>query len=302
MFLYRVGMNDLQGLFVAAITPFDEEGHFRPESQAQHFQWLAQRGVAGALVAGTNGEGPSLSADERRAVIDGAVANRNGLQLLAGTGTPSLQETIALSRYALHAGVDGVLIVPPFYFRDVPEAGLLRYYQAVCDALPPEARVLFYHIPSVSGVPISHAVIRGLIESHPRHCYGIKDTSGSSEHTAALVKTFPTLRVLGGSDHLVADNLRVGVHGQISGLCNAFPELFRDLLAAFHTGEDPTPWQARIAALRQVVKRYPTHAATKVLTSLRADLPPMTVKPPLVELAADQRASLVSEIEALKVG
>jgi 4-hydroxy-tetrahydrodipicolinate synthase len=292
-------MEDLQGIFVAAVTPFDAHGVFQPAWQADHFAWLQEHGIEGVVVAGTNGEGASLSADERRAVIDAAVKHRGKLQLIAGTGTPSLSETIALSRYALEAGVDAVLVVPPYYFRDVPEEGLTRYYRALCDALPHTGRILFYHIPSVSGVSIAHEVVANVRRSNPQQCYGLKDTGGDPAQTRELVTAFPWLQVLGGSDHLMAANLRAGVRGQISGLGNAFPELFSGLMRAFRSGQDTTLWETRIAAVRTVVKRYPQHAATKTLTTWRAGLPQVHVKPPLVELAAEQRAALQREIADL---
>lgn len=289
-------MSDLQGLFAAAITPFDAQGDFQPEWQAQHFSWLQQHGVEGVLVTGTNGEGPSLSYAERCAVIDAAVANRGGLQLLAGTGTSSLNETIALSRYALQAGVDAVLLLPPYYFRDADEAGLVAYFRAVCDALPADGRMLFYHIPRYTGVPISPGLISSLRESHPQQCYGLKDTGGDATATGAMVREFPDLCVLGGSDHLVAANLRAGVRGQISGLANAVPDLLAALFRAFRAGEPVDPWQERLTAVQQLVKRYPVHAATKLIAAERMGLPPISVKPPLRNLTAAEQESLRSEL------
>ena len=288
-------MNELQGLFVAAVTPFDERGQFQREWQAAHFQWLQEQGVGGVLVTGTNGEGPSLSADERRAVIDSAVANRGSMQLIAGTGTPSLTETIALSRYALEAGVDAVLVLPPFYFRDAPEGGLIRYYQRVCDAI--DGRMLFYHIPRVSGVPVTHGLIEAVRASHPQQCYGIKDTGGDAGQTGELVQAFPDWCVLGGSDHLMLANMQAGVRGQISGLANAFPELFVRLLQSFRSGEGGAPWQARIDALKNVWNRYTNQSALKSVVSERVGLAPSFVKPPLLDMDDGHRSMLLHHVE-----
>jgi 4-hydroxy-tetrahydrodipicolinate synthase len=290
-------MNELQGLFVAAVTPFDERGQFQREWQAAHFQWLQEQGVDGVLVAGTNGEGPSLSAPERRAVIDSAVANRGSMQLIAGTGTPSVTETIALSRYALEAGADAVLVLPPFYFRDAPEAGLIRYYQRVCDAI--DGRMLFYHIPRVSGVPVTPGLIEAVRASHPQQCYGIKDTGGDAGQTGELVQASANWCVLGGSDHLMLTNLQAGVRGQISGLANAFPELFAGLLRAFRAGEGTAPWQARIDALKNVWNRYPNQSALKAVVSERIQLAPSFVKPPLLDMDDEQRSLLLQEVDRL---
>jgi 4-hydroxy-tetrahydrodipicolinate synthase len=159
--------------------------------------------------------------------------------------------------------------------------------------------MLFYHIPGVSGVPITHEVIAHVRRSNPQQCYGLKDTGGDPAQTRELVSAFPQLQVLGGSDHLMAANLRAGVRGQISGLGNAFPELFSGLMQAFRSGQDTSRWESRITAVREVVKRYPQHAATKTLTTWRSGLPQVYVKPPLVELAAEQRAALQREIADL---
>ena len=285
-------MVDLQGNFAAAITPFDAQGVFQPDWQAQHFAWLRHHGVEGVVVAGTNGEGPSLSYTERCTVIDAAVRNRGKLQLVAGTGTTSLAETIALSRYALEAGVDAVMVLPPYYFRDADEAGLVTYFRAVCDALPPQGRLIFYHIPRYTAVPVSHGLIASLRESHPQQCYGIKDTGGDATHTGALVREFPDLCVLGGSDHLVADNLRAGVRGQISGLANAVPDLLSGLFRAFRAGEPVDERQAQIMAVLRVVRQYPVFAAIKLVAADRIGLAPISVKPPLRNLTAAEQAEL----------
>jgi 4-hydroxy-tetrahydrodipicolinate synthase len=292
-------LSDLQGIFAAAITPFDAQGVFQPDWQAQHFAWLQQHGVEGVLVCGTNGEGPSLSYAERCAVIDAAVCNRGALQLAAGTGTTSVAETIALSRYALEAGVDAALLLPPYYFRDADEDGLIAYFRAVCDGLPPDGRMLFYHIPRYTGVPISSGLIRSLRESHPQQCYGLKDTGGDATHTGALVQEFPDLCVMGGSDHLVADNLRVGVRGQISGLANAIPDLLSGLFRAFRSGEPVDEWQAQITAVQRIAKQYPLHAAIKLIAADRMGLPPIAVKPPLRNLTAAEQSALRAELATL---
>lgn len=294
---YACGMNGLHGLFVAAVTPFDTQGTLQPDWQAAHFRWLEEQGIDGVLVGGTNGEGPSLSADERCAVIDRAVQHRGSMQLIAATGTPSLQETIALSRYALDQGVDAVLVIPPFYFRDVSETGLIRYYQSLCDAI--DGRMLFYHIPRVSGVSITHGLIKHVRASHPQQCYGIKDTGGDPAQTAELVGAFGDWCVLGGSDHLMLANLQAGVRGQISGLANAFPDLFVRLLRAFRSRGDAEAIQDQIVKLQAILKRYPHHAALKAIAAERLDLSRSFVKPPLIDLTDEQRAALLQEIRAV---
>ena len=128
-------MSTLPKIVPAAVTAFSPGGErvlldFVP----QHLAYLEHHGADGVLTLGTNGEGVSLSMEERREVIDAVITHRGSLSVFAGTGCASLPETVALSSYAIERGVDGVMIVPPFYFKDVPTVGLIAYYEAHINA------------------------------------------------------------------------------------------------------------------------------------------------------------------------
>lgn len=217
-------MRELTGVICATLTPFaSEHGGVDEGWIANHLRFLEQHGVSGVLALGTTGEGPSMSLEERKRVLDVVLEQRGELAVIAGTGCAALPETIALSRYALERGADAVLVVPPFYFKDVPEAGLLTYYRAVCDALPGDARLLLYHIPQVTGVPISPGVIEGLLQSHRRQVYGLKDSSGDMLYLTSLLQDYPRLRVLVGNETQASNGLADGAVGMISALANAWP-------------------------------------------------------------------------------
>lgn len=285
-------MTELSGLIAATITPFvSSVGPVDYEWIPAHMHWLAAAGVNGVAPMGTTGEGPSLGLNERQRLLELVLEHRNGLFVLAGTGCAALADTIALSNYALDEGADALLVLPPFYFKEVSEAGVYDYYRALCDALPSEARLVLYHIPKYSGVAITTGVIDNLLETSANQIFGIKDSSGDAAHTAMLVARYPGLAIYGGSDGLVADTLRSGGRGVVSAIANAFPQVVRGVLAAHAAGDAGTA-QERLSKLRQVLKGYNAQASLKAAMPWVSDLPATAVRAPLQGLGDDEAVAL----------
>lgn len=288
-------MNRLAGVFAANVTPFDptslavDHGWMR-----RHLAWLRARGCDGVVPLGTNGEGPAMSVAERKAVIDTAIAAADGLAVVPGTGCASLPDTVELTRHAFAAGADAVLVIPPFFFKNVSDAGVLAYYQRLCDAaLQPGQQILLYHFPKLSAVPIGDAVAAGLRESHPGCVAGVKDSSGDFESIVHWNKLFPELRVFAGSDSLAGKATAAGVAGTITAGGNLIPDLLQRVRQAVLAGQDPAPHQEQVNLVRGWLERSPSmHAATKFLLTLFAGLPQSAVRPPLIDLNDAQQADL----------
>lgn len=292
-------MKELQGVIVATVTPFTAGGdEVEVEWIPQHLRFLEKRGVDGVLVLGTNGEGPSLTTSERKRIIDVVMSNRGRLGVMVGTGTAALPDTIDISRYAVELGADCLLIVPPYYFKQLVPEGLLEYYRAVFRALPATARVALYNIPSLSGVEIADPLVAGLSQEFPHQLLGIKDTSGRWEQTQHYLTTFPNLHIYMGSDDLVAASVKAGAAGAITGIGNVFPELVTAIFEAHHSGDDVDAAQARLSRVRATLKRYPSPSALKNLLHLMAGLPLTHVRPPLAELTPAQATTLKDEVLA----
>jgi len=290
-------MSRLAGVFAANVTPFDSASLAIDHGWMQrHLAWLRARGCDGIVPLGTNGEGPAMSLAERKAVIDTALAAAGSLAVVPGTGCASLPDTVELTRYALTAGADAVLIIPPFFFKNVSDAGVLAYYQRLCDAaLQPGQQILLYHFPKLSAVPISDAVVAGLAQSHPGCVAGVKDSSGDFDSIVHWNKLFPDLRVFAGSDSLAGKTLAAGVAGTITAGGNLVPDLLQGVRQAVLAGQDPTPMQNQVNQVRGWLERSPSmHAATKFLLTLFAGLPLTAVRPPLVDLNGAQRAELAA--------
>jgi 4-hydroxy-tetrahydrodipicolinate synthase len=286
-------------LFAALITPFaSPTGEVDLAAIPPHLRWLEAHGVDGVVPCGTTGEGPSLSLAERKAVIDTVLAHRGGLRVIPGTGCANLPETIEATRYALERGADAAMVLPPFFFKGLADAGLLAYYRAVCDALPPGGKIMLYHIPPVSQIPIPTSVIDGLLASHPEAMYGVKDSGQDDDFTAKLCGHYPHLAIFDGTASLLANCLYDGAAGGIFALANLFPRELRAIIEAFLAGgAGLAEAQARVAAIERLVK--PTIPALKALLPRLADLPATSVRAPLVNLTATEADAIWEALRAV---
>jgi 4-hydroxy-tetrahydrodipicolinate synthase len=294
-------MNELTGVICAQLTPFvDETGLIDGAWLPDHLAFLRQHHISGVLTLGTTGEGPSLSLTERQQIIDLVLSQRENLSVIAGTGCAALPETIALSRYALQKGADAVLVMPPFYFKNVRDSGVLAYYRALCDALPEDARLLVYNFPKVTAVSITPHIIEGLLESHPRQFYGMKDSSGNREYLLSVIKNYPSLRIFVGNESLASEGLAAGAAGLISATCNVWPDMLTAVLQAHQHGENPAIVQERLSALSGLMSGYVPPRLKAVLPWV-SELPRTSVRAPLGNLTDAEAAQLRADLERLEL-
>ena len=222
----KIGREALGGVLAPTVTPFVNQSleiDFR--WVAEHLELLRERGLDGVVPSGTNGEGPSMSLDERRKLIDVCLENKGDMLVVPGTGCASLKDTIALTKHALVSGADSVLVLPPFYFKNPPLNGLLAYFRTLCDeAVPPGKGIILYNIPQISAVAITHDLLDGLLKTHPECVWGVKDSSGDPDSLRAFVSGYPSLRIFAGSDRLARLAYDLGAAGTISALANIVPE------------------------------------------------------------------------------
>lgn len=278
----------LKGVFAAAVTPLHLDQSVDVEGVVTLLHFLAERGCHGALLLGTTGEGPSLSNAERATVLRAALAVRQThpeFRLLAGTGTPSLAETIALTRSAFEMGYDGVVTLPPYYYRKASDEGLFQWFSAVIRQSVPEGGCfLGYHIPSVSGVRLSLDLLARLKESFPTRFAGIKDSSAQAEHAVALGERFGAdLLVFNGTDRLFTQALQAGAAGCITALANVIsPELRRIWDAHQRGGTDAVAQHAANNA-RDVADVFsPAPPLVKMILKERFGFPKWAVRLPLL--------------------
>jgi 4-hydroxy-tetrahydrodipicolinate synthase len=230
--------------------------------------------------------------------LEAAAAERGSLSLLAGTGAASLTDAITLTRAAFELGYDGVIVVPPFYYKGAPLEGLFAFYfELVSQAVPDEGHLLFYHIPQVSGVGVEPELIRRLRFEFPNQVVGIKDSSGSVEHMQMLCQTFEGFQVFTGNDALLSETLDAGGVGAITALSNVVAAKLRAIYDAHTNGEvtlQIEEEQAWLTATRKMLQERGFSLPSTIKTALRLKglIPNDYVRPPLRRLEVDDEATV----------
>ena len=222
----------VHGLWCATLTPLDASGRVDHGMLITHAKSLLARGVDGVAPFGTTGEGQSFSLAERRDGVDALLAaGIPGEKIAAATGCAALPETIALTRHGVESGCAACLVLPPFFWKDASDDGLFAWYaqliEAVADA---RLRIYLYHIPQVSGTPLSVDLIARLAAAFPGIIAGVKDSAGEWSNTQALLAAVPQLAILVGHEPHLPRLLRAGGSGTICGVANLYPDLVRALL------------------------------------------------------------------------
>jgi len=290
----------LQGLWCATLSPLDKRGAFDAARLANHAQRLFAAGVDGIAPFGTTGEGQSFSVAERRAGLDALIAA--GIaprRMLAATGCAALPDAIELTRHALAAGCAGALVLPPFFFKDVTDEGIYAAYAGLIDGVGDNRlRLYLYHIPQVSGVGLSVAMVSRLAAAYPAVVAGVKDSSGSFDNSRELVAALPQLSIFVGHEPHLPALRKLGGAGTICGIANLYPRLMRRLydssLDSSPGGELPLI-ESVIAALM----RFPIFGALKSLQAeLSGDAGWRALRPPLLPLSAADAGALNRAVAA----
>ena len=192
----------VRGLWCATLTPLDASGGVDHGLLVAHARSLLAQGVDGVAPFGTTGEGQSFSMAERIAGIEALLAAGIGPErVVAATGCAALPETVALTRHGARAGCAACLVLPPFFWKDATDDGLFTWYAKVIDAVgDPSLRIYLYHIPQVSGTPLSVDLVERLAGAFPGVIAGVKDSAGDWSNTAALLARVPQLAILVGHE------------------------------------------------------------------------------------------------------
>ena len=187
---------NISGVLAAVLTPLNADLSPDLDRLLRHCRWLIDNGCDGLAVLGTTGEANSFSVDERIAILDGlAEAGIPGDRLLPGTGCCALTDSVSLTRRAVELGAAGVLMLPPFYYKDVSDAGLFATFAEIIERVgDSRLRIYLYHFPRMSAVPFSHALIEDLLKRYPDTVAGMKDSSGDLANMAGAARAFPRLR------------------------------------------------------------------------------------------------------------
>ncbi len=219
-------MSDQKPLFggvnAAVLTPQKDDLSPNLGAMVTHCQWLLDNGCDGLGILGTTGEANSFSVGERidiiEAVVNGGIAAD---RIMPGTGCCSITETVELTKAALAVGAGGVLMLPPFYYKNMSDDGLFAYFAEVIERIgDAKLKVFVYHFPQMSAVPFSLDLLARFRESYPDTIVGMKDSSGDFENMKAAAQNFPGFEVYTGSDEFLVPLMRAGGAGCITAAAN----------------------------------------------------------------------------------
>lgn len=296
----------LAGVYAAAVTPL-HGSDLDLESVPALLRFLASRGCHGAVLFGTTGEGPSFSPTERERLMRCAREAREampGFRLIAGTGTPSLSETIELTKLAFDLGFEGVLVVPPYYFRKATEHGLFLWFsELIRKAVPADGFLLGYHFPNVAGIGFSMELLKRLKDEFPTQFAGLKDSSHDADLARNLGATFGSdLAVFTGTDSYLPLAMQNQAAGCITAPANILSPHLREVWDSLNEGGDSTEAQARVKRQRDILDQYPSFPPTlKALLHRLHGLPRWSVRPPLESISSELEEQVVEKFRNLHV-
>jgi len=287
-----------RGTFTALVTPFCN-GDVDLATFEKLIEAQIAAGISGVVAVGTTGESPTLTHEEKEKVIQRAVKIANGrCQVLAGTGTNSTRDTIAATRFAERAGVDGALLVAPYYNKPSQE-GLFRHFKAIADAtsLP----IMLYNIPGRCSVDIGPDTVVGLAESC-RNIVAIKEASGSVERVGELCRRLPKeFTILSGDDSLTLPFMAVGAVGIVSVASNLFPAEVCALVRACESGDfkSAESLHRKMFSVFKDLFIEPNPVPVKTALGWRGAMS-AEVRLPLYEMAEANQARLRKTLEAFE--
>jgi 4-hydroxy-tetrahydrodipicolinate synthase len=289
------------GVLVPVLTPFTPNGDPDAGRFVAFCRWLLDQGAGGLSVFGTTSEANSMSGAERMALLDRLIeAGIPAQKLMPGTGACSMTEAASLVRHAVGHGCGGVLMLPPFYYKGVPDDGIFAFVSGAIDKVAsPALRIYLYHIPPVAQVGFSLDLVGRLIAAYPETVVGLKDSSGDWSNTAALLERFPDFAIFPGSEVFLLDALRKGGAGCITASGNVNVPGIRKLYDNWR-GPQADALQGEITTLRKALQAYPMVPALKrVVAHFHNDPDWASVRPPMVPLDPAQSSALIADLAKL---
>lgn len=270
-------------LLTAMVTPFNADGSVNYEKAADLAEWLINNGSDGLVVAGSTGEAATMSAEEKLELFR-VVVNRinKRVPVIAGTGSNNTADSIKMTKMAEAMGVDGVLIVGPYYNKPTQE-GFYQHFAAVAQstALP----IIVYNVPGRTASNIAPATVARLAEDF-ENIVAIKEAAGNVAQVAELYTVLPEdFTIYSGDDGLILPFMSVGATGLISVLSNIGGGILQDVMQAYEDGrvKEAAKLNAKMVPLANAMfietNPIPVKAAVTLVTGIDAGQPRLPLTP-----------------------
>ena len=292
----------LPAVLSPVLTPFMADGNPDAQKLLKQCKWLESNGV-GQAIFGTNSEANSMSAPQKMSTLTALIeGGLNPAHMMPGTGASSIDATVNMTRHAVNHQCAGVLMLPPFYYKDVSDDGLFAYFSEVIQKVGSSTlQVYLYNIPPVTKISFSLSLLERLTKEYPNTIVGMKDSSGDWAYTESVIKLLAPsgFRVYAGSEVFLMRALRAGGVGCISATANVNPKAIADL-AAHWKDANADERQAGLDQVRGIFAKYQMIAGMKTAVAHYSKDPEwLRVRPPLMQLNADQQAQLLSELKQI---
>ena len=293
-------LEKIRGVIAPILTPFNDDMSLATSLYVAHAKKLFDQGCTAIAPFGTTGEALSVGIDERlaaiRALIDGGI---DPARLIPGTGLSNVADTARLSRACLDMGCAAVMTLPPFYFKNVAEDGLYRYFDQLIGAIGTDARIFLYHIPPIAIVGIPPTLAARLHDDFPQQIVGIKDSSGDWENTRALFN-IDDMIVYPGSELPLLDALELGAPGCITATANINAAAIAKVVELYDQGDIDAARAVHktVQRFRLIVQEYaPIPAQKRLLAITSGDARWANVRPPLTTMSAETGRELAAVLE-----
>jgi 4-hydroxy-tetrahydrodipicolinate synthase len=288
------------GINAAVLTPMNADLSVDVDRMAAHCSWLLANGCNGLGILGTTGEANSLGINERLTVLEGLAARGVPAdRMMPGTGTTAITDTVLLTKKAEELGCRGTLLLPPFYYKNPSEDGLLAYFSEVIQRTGGHIKLYLYNFPQQSAVPFTVDFIGRLLKAHPGKVKGIKDSSGSYENGLSYVENFARdgFEVYAGDDTLLRPLLLKGAAGCITAAANVNSAIGARVYAGFSTPEGEQAHQT-LSATRKAVLSVPLIPGLKALVARNTgDARWHNIRPPHLRLTEAQQQTLFTAFD-----
>jgi 4-hydroxy-tetrahydrodipicolinate synthase len=289
------------GVNAAVLTAMNADLSIDLDRMAAHCRWLLGNGCNGLAVLGTTGEANSLGFQERVELLEGLIARGiPASKMLPGTGTTALTDTVLLTKKAETLGCRGALLLPPFYYKNPSDDGLLAYFNEVAQRVGGAISLYLYNVPQQSAIPFSVEFISRLLKANPGKFRGIKDSSGNYENGLSYVENFAKdgFEVYAGDDTLLKPLLEKGSAGCITAASNVNCAIGAQVYAGWNTAAGAAAHEV-LAATRKAVIAVPLIPGLKALVARNTgDTRWNNIRPPHLPLTATQQTALFTAFDA----
>ncbi|MTT32862.1 4-hydroxy-tetrahydrodipicolinate synthase [Terrilactibacillus sp. BCM23-1] len=282
---------DFGTLLTAMVTPFDDDGNVSYDKVTQLVEHLIKSKSEGIVVAGTTGESPTLTLDEKLKLFEHVVNVAGGrVKVIAGTGNNNTKETIAFSKKVEALGVDALMLVAPYYSKP-NQKGLYEHFKTIAENVTKE--VMIYNIPGRSSVNVSAETIIAL--SKIKNITSVKEASGNLDQIATIIEgTDDDFYVYSGDDGLTLPILSVGGHGVISVASHVIGEQMREMIDLFKVGQNEKAAKIHLSILPLMRELFKAPNPVPVKTLLnRQGIDVGSVRLPMVNLTETEEKELL---------